>query len=303
MDYDDIEQITEPLDEHWAQRMGDSVYRLVSPVWEGSILPSLRAKALRSECTAEEFRDMWIRSMSLAIDLFEALHIGAYFEGAPEEEKPRFLWCHQSFDLLRANDKRRGFDIGKDELLRVAAEYLSHPEIRCNYFDWLLLDSIVFAELDAFGYHVLSTRAGTGFNLAAAVADGNLVKYQVLSLLLGVLGFALRYLAAPAVSIFLASKGHEIASLTVAGLWVLNLVWTLIGFPARRKMRKKGAELLTSLNDLYQILGNSTISPRILKESLDKAVAAGVVLDGAVFTIVDRMVARDATAFIATQAG
>ena len=52
------------------------------------------------------------------------------------------------------------------------------------------------------------------------------------------------------------------------------------------------------LRDLYGILGDITISPRKLKESLDKAVAVGVSLDGAVFTIVDRAIARDPTAFI-----
>jgi hypothetical protein len=45
-------------------------------------------------------------------------------------------------------------NIQKDQMLRVAAEYLSHPEIRTNKFDWLLLDAIVFAELAAFSYHV-----------------------------------------------------------------------------------------------------------------------------------------------------
>ena len=52
---------------------------------------------------------------------------------------------------------------------------------------------------------------------------------------------------------------------------------------------------------MYHILGTDTISPRKLKESLDKGAEAGVVLDGAVYTIVDRMIARDPTAFIPTQ--
>jgi hypothetical protein len=45
------------------------------------------------------------------------------------------------------------------------------------------------------------------------------------------------------------------------------------------------------------MLGEKTISPRKLREELDSAAAAGVVFDSAVFTIVDRIVARDPTAF------
>jgi hypothetical protein len=56
--------------------------------------------------------------------------------------------------------------------------------------------------------------------------------------------------------------------------------------------------LLKHLRDLYGILGDITISPRKLKENLDKVVTAGIPLDGAVFTIVDRAIARDPTAFI-----
>jgi hypothetical protein len=61
--------------------------------------------------------------------------------------------------------------------------------------------------------------------------------------------------------------------------------------------------LLQHLIDLYRILADNTISPRKLKESLDAAAAAGVVLDGAVFAIVDRLIALDSTAFVPANVG
>ncbi|WP_143326015.1 hypothetical protein, partial [Paraburkholderia ribeironis] len=155
MDYGQLDEIAEPLSEHWARRMGENVHELVAPIWEGSILPSLKANALAGNWTGEEFRGRCVRAIGLTIDLFDALHNNARGDFTSNDEKPRYYWIHQRFDMLRTNDAKRGISIDKDEMLRVAADYLSHPEIRTNAFDWLLLDAIVFAELDAFAHFVL----------------------------------------------------------------------------------------------------------------------------------------------------
>ena len=63
-------------------------------------------------------------------------------------------------------------------------------------------------------------------------------------------------------------------------------------------MRRKAAKRLQHLQELYRMLGEDTISPRKLKQELDAATTDGVALNGAVFTIVDRMITRDPTAFI-----
>ncbi|WP_321884721.1 hypothetical protein [Paraburkholderia bannensis] len=68
-------------------------------------------------------------------------------------------------------------------------------------------------------------------------------------------------------------------------------------------MRRKNKALLARMLDLYRILGDSTISPRLLKDALDRAAEEGVVLDGAVFSIVDRIIVKDATAFVPNQIG
>ncbi|MFX1716743.1 hypothetical protein [Paraburkholderia sp. A1RO-5L] len=303
MDYDQLDEIERPLKEHWEERMGDKLYALVSPVWEDWILPSLKKQAREAKCTQDEFREWWIRAMRLMEDLFESLHFNYRyrFEHGPEDEIPRFYWRHQQFDFLKANDAKGGIYIEKADMLKVAAEYLSRPEIRTNMFDWLLLDSIVFAELDAFTSHIIGSKIST--SLAAAGANGNHTKYFALVALFGAIGIALSYLTPPALAILAFTKGHNITGWSIAGLWGVSLIWTLIGVPTRWKVRRKNKELLTNLNDLYRILGDSTISPRVLKDALDKAAASGVVLDGAVFSIVDRMIARDATTFVPTSVG
>lgn len=106
--------------------------------------------------------------------LFEALH--SNFSFPKENEKPKFFWYHQNFNLFRLGDATRGIDIDKGLLVTAAASYLSKPEIRSNRLDWIFLDAIIFAELEAFANHVFTTRAGTGTNWPAIVENRNPVR-------------------------------------------------------------------------------------------------------------------------------
>jgi hypothetical protein len=300
MDDNDLCQIDVSLKERWDEEV-ESVSELISPIWEGSILPSLKANALKDNCAQDEFRERWIRARRVTEQLFRALHNNAFY--ASDSEKPTYFWYHQHFDLLRSLDRTRGISIYKEQLVEVAATYLSHPAIRTNKMDWLLLDAFVFAELDLYTDYVVTCKAGTGINWAAAFANKSLVKYSALTLLFTCIGFVLRFII-PAVAVyFLGLEGFATSALWLAGGWILYLIYRLIGFPGRWRARRKAAKLLQHLVDVYGLLGDGTISPRKLQESLDKATAAGVVFDGAVFSLVDRMVERDAAAFIPTQMG
>ncbi|AJZ57033.1 hypothetical protein OI25_7616 [Paraburkholderia fungorum] len=295
MNHDQLDAAADPINVHWAERMGDDARPFVEPIWHGSILPSLKVNALAENWTTEQFHERCTRALMATVDLFYALHGNASSSYTQANEKPQYYWVHQNFNILRANDATRGMSIQKDEMLRVAAEYLSHPEIRTNKFDWLLLDAIVFAELDAYSWHI------SGF--AATLASGNVVKYLALLALFNGIGFVFGYLLLPAIAYFVVSRGHETTGWAIAALWAVSVVWSLIGLPFRWKTRRKNKALLNRMLDLYRLLGDSTISPRLLKNSLERAATEGVVLDGAVFSIVDRIVARDATAFVPGQIG
>jgi len=269
--------------------------------WKIWIMPSLRANARRDSIHSSVYRQNLAASFWFMSEIFHALHPYAGSQFEEPTEKAKFLWIHQKFDILNANNPKRGFTIGKELLLNVAARYLAKPEIRTNRFDWLLLDSIVFAELDAFGAFVLESRINT--SVASSVAGQNHAKYMLYLLLINLLSFVLRFLAMPAIGLFMMAKGQDTGGLVVLGLWGISMVITLINFPAQSKLRKKYFTLLQHLESLYVLLGDNTISPRKFKEALDKAAEAGVVLDGSVFSIVDRLIERDATAFVPTQIG
>ncbi len=300
-----FEDVDEVLTEHFQGEMSErqdewrvSVENLALPVWNGEILPALKANAVASNKTKADFHDQWLRTWKLTMDLFQAVHNHGTFE-----KKPWYFWEHQDYDFLRANDATRGIEIDKGALLDVAAGYLSRPEIRSNKFDWILMDSIVFQELDAYTYHVVNSKSGTGANWAAIFAGTSHSKYRVLQLLFWPIGIALCYVAPAAFAYWLATNDYHKMAYGVIGFWGLSLLLRLVGFPARWRARKKSTKILTQMLDMYRILGNSVISPTKLKECLEKAAAVGAVFDGALFSLVDRMAARDATAFIPSQIG
>jgi hypothetical protein len=291
--------VDEALEAYWASQVSETALPFVSREFNDSILPSLKVIAERDAYTADQYKSMWMWAWSITHRLFDALHPYAL----NEKEKARYFWCHQHFDVFHLQDRSRGIEITKDSLLSVAATYLGHPEIRTNRFDWLLLDAIVFQELEAYGEHVFSTKAGTGMNWAAVFAQGSQAKYYGFQLLFSLIGFAVNALALPLIAYYLALRDHPNWAIATTAAWVISVALQVISYPARRRARRKAAALLQHLIDLYNILGSNTVSPRKLRETLDAAAAAGVVLDGAVFTIVDRLIARDPTAFIPTSVG
>lgn len=233
-------------------------------------------------------------------DLYDALHPP---RSDNNEVRPSIVWRRETFDPLRTNDDTRGFSISKELLTNVAAEYLARPELQSDYFDWLLLDALIFMELDAFGNHVVNVKGGTGFNWGSTLANGSQAQYIAFSFLFGLIGFGIRYVAPAILILYLLDKKYTTLASGIAVAWVGYLALLLFTYPARWRTRRKAKKLLQHLLDVYEKVGGETISPRKLKETLDQAVAEGVVLDGAVFGIVDRMIARDPAVFLPNHAG
>jgi hypothetical protein len=294
---DDLE-VDEALERYWAENVTPIALPFISREFKRSILPALKATFRRNGYTLDQYKSMWIQAWDVTDQLFNALHPYPIHE----TEKPSYFWQHQRFDIFRTDDPRRGFKIMKDELLSAAALYLGHPDIRTNKLDWLFLDAIIFQELNAYGEHVLATKSGTGTNWAAVFAQGSQPKYYGYQILFSLAGFGWSFLLLPIAAYFLTVHGHETGAIVALVVWVISLGLTAFAYPARKRKRQKATALLQHLISLYSLLDSATISPRKLKETLDAAAAAGVVLDGTTFTIVDRLIALDPTAFLPNQA-
>jgi hypothetical protein len=263
------------------------------------LLPALRERALEANTSREDYHHQFLtKAWQLTDALYDALHSNCNDTTLPLAEKPRGFWYHQTFDWFRTHDPTRGFRIYKEELVGTATNYVSQPQIWTNKLDWIFLDALVFTEIEAFAEAIGSNNAGTGTNWARIFAGRSQGKYWALKLVFGIMGLTFALGWGPVLAWYLAGKNHEVAALVALAVWAILSVWRLATYPIRRRVRRKAVNLLNRMLELYRLLGDSTISPRRLREALDAATKEGVVLEGSVFAIVDRIVARDPTVFL-----
>ena len=188
IDFQTFLKAEERIEHNWEEAESGMQSALISQVWD-SVVPHLRQRANEEGISAEEYHRRVYLTRRILRELCFALHSGGLYA----ETKPKRFWSHQVVDPIRANDKSRGIEIDTAELCGVAAQYVSQPELRNDATDWLFMDSLVFAELDAFAYQLMS---GIGsVNWAFILAGGKQIQYYLYAVSLPVLGFVVRYLA------------------------------------------------------------------------------------------------------------
>jgi hypothetical protein len=304
LDHSVISRVEKECTAYWSKDLEDWNRVYVEKELDARVLPELRQKAIADCLTEEQYHDCVALAWMVTKNLFYALHYDAraswqgYNSVASGPATPKFFWLHPGPNFLRIHDRSRGFAISKDDLSISAANYIKHSEVRTNHLDWLYLDTLIFCAWEVLAEENFINRMGTGTNWAAVFARGNALKYASLLILFKVIAVVVIYLSGPGAAYWLYVKGHESTAIWTVGLWGIVVILSWITYPARWRVRRKGKRLLTHLAEIQRMLEGRVISPRKLRERLDLATADGIVVDGAVMAIVDRMMARDPTAFI-----
>jgi hypothetical protein len=294
---EEFEQINRAIALFWKEQTTSHDFELVYNEWEYPIQSSIQANAVAQGWSEDRYRGALMRGWDALGKLFHGLHPIVWPEG-DQSKRAKFFWYHQPFDMKKAGDEKRGFEIDREALAEAATRYLASPDSQTNRMDWLLLDTLVFAEVDSGAVSFKENMTAIGARVAESVAEGNTAKYALWRTAFFVVGFFFSYIAMPLGAYYLAQHGHENWAIGLFGVWVLLMIWAVVTYPFRWRARRKFWKAYKSLQMAYLLLGESTISPRKLKEALDTATSLGCHFNGAVFTIVDRVIARDPTAFI-----
>ena len=284
VDYRQIER--EAIENHKHEpRLTDAI---VENALSRRVLPALRRAAVAKNVGGLTYRAKIDAIWLAATDMVSSI----WLPGIPTKSYPSEVdvWCHQQFDLMKANDyNARGFCLLRELLAPVAAEYLENKKGQCSYLDWCLLDMLVFCELEAFGYNVM---LGNGWSFV--FCNGNRAAFLVLKCLFGLLSLSFSVGVPVLIGRYLFGLGSYGLTITAAAfllLWVCGCLY-------RAKMRARNSRLLGRILDVYLLLAETTISPRKLKETADQAFKAGVGFDNAVYSLIDRMMKRDPTTFV-----
>jgi hypothetical protein len=265
---------------------------IIESALSGRVLPALRRAAVAKNVDEWTYRSKVEAIWLAASNLMWAI----WLPEIPTKSYPSKVdvWCHQKFDLMKVGDYSiRGFSLLREMFASAAAEYLENKEGQCSYLDWCLLDMLVFCELDAWGYAVMLGR-GVSPNWAFTFCNGKRSIYLALGYLFGILSILINVGVPVLIGKYLFGLSQHGLMITTA---VFLLFW-ICGYFYRARSRTHNFKLLGRILDVYLLLGESTISPRKLKETADQAFKDGVGFDNAVYSLIDRMMKRDPTVFI-----
>lgn len=208
------------------------------------------------------------------------------------------VWRHQRIDLFHAGDDKRGFSISRAELIEVSAKYLAQSALRSDYLDWVFIDILLFAEIDAFAHSLMSGPPLGPVNWAFIFAEGNQLKYFILQWVFSLIGFVARYVVLPAGAIWAYADGVTTSAAWLAGVFAVYLGLKIVSIPAllrQRKARKKAHQTLNAMVAAYGLIEPPVINPGRLKSAIDEAISQGAVLPTAALSIIDRLVRIDST--------
>ncbi|GBE17381.1 hypothetical protein BMS3Abin15_01226 [bacterium BMS3Abin15] len=222
-----------------------------------------------------------------------------------KNENKQHLWYHRSSQQVQGLNDQDTKETNKDVLLETAAKYLKYEWLQLNSIDWIFLDSLIFSELAGYRESIVSGEVFGKINWNYILAGGNMEKNYWITLKKALAFFVIRYIIPPAVIAVLFYFDHKDASLVVGGLYIAYLIIRIIMWPFRYRKRNKEEkdyldhfDRLQKMVNVYYYCKLPVISPSTLKSSLQKALDSGVVFDGVVHAILNRVLERDRNVFI-----
>jgi hypothetical protein len=255
------------------------------------IFPEVFSKFQDDDLSDKKFDDICNSILYLTKEFFDVSH-----DYDAKLDKVNDIWHHQNYSLLDSNSSNRAFHIAdKQRLLMLGSRYLREPEVRCRYFDWLYLDIVIFQELDAFTYHYIQGK-GLAYSLAVDSAKGNIANFYLLLLLYRGIVIFMSFLLPPLLAIFLSSKGYEIIANGIWILWIIGIAGKVISIPFILRRNRVLNNAHEKLLDLYNALGDATISTEVFSQRLKVADENKVGLDGSVYALAE--ILRKESSFI-----
>jgi hypothetical protein len=244
-------------------------------------------RAIKSNLSEDELRSL----LENSLDVISNFWCAACVFVDPKRKPSQVLWRHGNENSFKSDN------FSYDDMKHVAAKYLNSPDIRTNYLDWALLDALVYMEYRSFWFALMANDFNGGsINWAFAFSGENEHTYYTLRAVFWLIS-KLIFFGSVYGALWLVNNGLEIYGYLLGTILTLMFFGSWISYPARRKAKKKNLAMLQSLGFLYQHISHPTISPKRLRELVAETTKDGVILDGAVFALVDLMIIRNENHF------
>ena len=228
------------------------------------------------------------------------------------------IWVHRTMLLKELSEgyKYEAEWISKDEAVGAAAMLIERPWLDVRLLEHALIDALVCEEVRQFGRSLLETAPGPIDELGQNAQAGNqLGLHAVTAALLRsrMKWWAIRiaaFLLVPAAAIWMGTQVHlplpVIVGGLIAGIYLTvsvgsvligGLRWAL-GKPKKKHPFEVRIELWEAMHAAYRSLSGTVIDPTMSLKALQDAAAKGAVWDGAVYALLNRVIARNPHAWV-----
>lgn len=265
----------------------------------------VRDRSLSEKLDPSVYENRLYKLLDFVSDLRSALNHDAVY--TPDEKKnEQHVWYHQAdYQITGLGKKDNEPEIYRVGLLEAAATYLANPWLQHDQIDWIFVDSLIFAEISDYRESILTGQALGRINWSYIFTGGDIEKTYWFQLKKALSFFTLQYIAPPAIIFVLYYFQYEATSLIAGAVYAVYLLLHVVLWPLRYRKRKLEQKTLQNhLNRLQKMINAyyyckpPIISLATMRTYLNKAVEAGAIFDGALFSILKKIEATRGEAFM-----
>ncbi len=275
----------------------------------------IRDRSLKDHLGENEYFDRLIQAQDFLNEL-SLPFINVTGSTNSDEDFRGAIWNHRSLQETMAPPERLNYTflntdkmlIQYESLLDVVASYLGRPWLQHDEIDWIFLDSLIYAEIERFRESVYKGEVTGKTNWFYLLAEGDIEKSLWMRWKWEIGLWALRYLIPISAIGTLLYLEFEKSAMALGIIYAVYQLGRLVLWPRRYFQKKQLQEKLNETEkvskrifSVYHFCQLPILSPSTLREQLRICEKENISFNGAVYAIVDRILARDKAVFIPVQ--
>lgn len=264
------------------------------------LVSKVRTFAESNNLNANAYRLKLNESEGILDNIANALK--AWWSNAPDD---RFWYGFHETQLTSKPEEWTGVSPIDPGLLDCAtARYLERPWMQMNTLDRYILLGFVADAIYRISDSLLSGSIIGKTNWAYILSGGKLLNTILWGLGINIIKFMAIWVLLPIIAGIAYYLNYFDVALWIFGIYCLVVIYRLATFPKRFMYRRKlkhdaesATEKLRQLINIYRSIDVYTVNPNSLRARISEAEKNGVLFMPAVYSIVDRSIMRDPSAF------
>ena len=266
------------------------------------LAPRIRQSAELGDLTGVQFDERLREAEMVVADLAEALTANV------KERTPGLIWSAPKFDDLggpEADSKKQNWSepspVNRSMLDKAAAAYLDRPWMQLNFLDWCILNGYIFDEVASTAVEAKPGPTAQTVDWAYLFSEGDYGRNVLWRIAFKLSEFLIRWIVIPLAILLIYYWESQEAATWLASLYTLYLVVHVAISPRDQLDRRSIASRINEhkrIHDLIGIYRNSSVDvvhPARLLDLISSAERHNAVFRPAVYSILDRAIARDGT--------